>query len=90
MFPIPDEVMGEEVFAWVKLEEEATGRISIRDLFEKCRDQIAHFKVPKYMQIVKDFPMPVAGKPQKTMMTEHVVKFKTSDPERFYREVILI
>ena len=33
-----------------------------------CKDQIAHYKVPRYVRFVEDFPMTVTGKMQKYLM----------------------
>ena len=35
---------------------------------EFCRGQIAHFKVPRYVRFVDEFPMTVTGKMQKFLM----------------------
>jgi len=68
VFGIPDEFYGEEVMAWVQLRtgEEATEG----ELREYCREQIAHFKVPKHIWFVEEFPMTVTGKLQKFRMRE--------------------
>jgi fatty-acyl-CoA synthase len=33
-----------------------------------CKDQIAHYKVPRYVRFVDEFPMTVTGKMQKYLM----------------------
>ena len=40
------------------------------ELREFCRGQIAHFKIPRYVRFVDDFPMTVTGKVQKFKMRE--------------------
>ena len=35
-----------------------------------CDGQIAHYKVPRYVKVVSEFPMTVTGKPQKYLMRE--------------------
>ena len=35
-----------------------------------CRDRIAHYKVPRYIRFVREFPMTVTGKMQKYLMRE--------------------
>jgi len=37
-----------------------------------CQDQIAHQKVPRYVEFVYEFPMTVTGKVQKFMMRQQV------------------
>src|SRR5207253_177233 len=65
---VPDEEYGEEVMAWVVLKrgEDAT----IDELRAYCREQLAHYKVPRYWKLVDTFPMTVSGKAQKFKMRE--------------------
>ncbi len=37
-----------------------------------CRDQIAHYKVPRHIRFVDEFPMTVTGKIQKFIMRERM------------------
>jgi fatty-acyl-CoA synthase len=66
VFGIPDPVLGEVVCAWVipvyGLDPTET------ELRAFCQGQIAHFKVPKHIRIVPEFPTTVTGKPQKHLM----------------------
>jgi fatty-acyl-CoA synthase len=39
-----------------------------------CRDQIAHYKVPKHVRFVTEFPMTVTGKMQKYLMREAMAR----------------
>jgi fatty-acyl-CoA synthase len=65
---VPDEKFGEEVCAWVQLKEgEALSEEEIRAF---CKKNIAYFKVPRYIRLVKEFPMTVTGKIQKFKMRE--------------------
>jgi fatty-acyl-CoA synthase len=63
VFGIPDTFYGEEVVAWIQLRtgEQATEE----DMREFCRVNLAHFKVPKYIFFVEEFPLTVTGKVQK-------------------------
>ena len=68
VFGIPDEYYGEEVMAWVQLH---AGETATEDeLRNYCKDQIAHFKIPKHIWFVEEFPMTVTGKLQKFRMRE--------------------
>ena len=68
---VPDERYGEELMAWVRLRAGAgTGPEELREF---CRDRIAHFKVPRYVKIVDEFPMTVTGKVQKFKMREAAI-----------------
>ncbi len=72
VFGIADEFMGEEVMAWVQLHAgELADEEEIRDY---CRDGLAHFKVPRYIRIVDEFPTTVTGKLQKFRMRETAEK----------------
>ena len=65
---VPDQRFGEEIIAWVmlKAEQEATEE----EIKEFCRGRIAHYKVPRYVKFVSEFPMTVTGKIQKFVMRE--------------------
>ena len=39
-----------------------------------CDGQIAHYKIPKYVKAVSEFPMTVTGKPQKFLMRESMTE----------------
>ena len=72
VFGVPDPKYGEEVCAWVKkVEGAALTEEQVRDF---CRGQIAHYKVPRYVLFVDDFPMTITGKPQKFLMREQTAK----------------
>lgn len=63
---VPDLKYGEEIMAWVKLKPgEAATPEEIRAY---CQGQIAHYKIPRYVKFVDDFPMTVTGKIQKFLM----------------------
>ncbi|WP_126452834.1 AMP-binding protein [Sulfuriflexus mobilis] len=68
VFGIPDEFYGEEVMAWVQLHAGETA--SEEEIREYCKERIAHFKVPKHIHFVDEFPMTVTGKLQKFRMRE--------------------
>ncbi len=72
VFGIPDEYFGEEIMAWIELHsgESATGD----EIREFLRDKIAHYKIPKYIRFVYEFPMTVTGKLQKFRMREIAVE----------------
>ena len=68
VFGIPDEKMGEEVCAWIQLN--AGHKLSADDVKAYCRDKITHFKVPRYIDFVDEYPMTVTGKIQKFVMRD--------------------
>jgi fatty-acyl-CoA synthase len=71
VFGIPDERMGEEIGAWFKLRRGA--EVTTEGLREYARGQIAHYKIPRQVWIVDDFPMTVTGKIQKFKIVEAVL-----------------
>ncbi|HZC70494.1 MAG TPA: AMP-binding protein [Jatrophihabitans sp.] len=64
---VPDEKYGEELMAWVRLREGAEPLTS-EALRTFCTDKLAHYKIPRYIQIVDEFPMTVTGKVRKVQM----------------------
>ncbi|HEY2245317.1 MAG TPA: AMP-binding protein [Xanthobacteraceae bacterium] len=68
---VPDERYGEEICAWVKLRPGVSA--NEEEIRAFCRDQIAHYKVPRYIKFVDEFPMTVTGKIQKFIMRERMI-----------------
>jgi fatty-acyl-CoA synthase len=66
VFGVPDQRLGEELCAWVKLR--AGAALTEDDVRAFCKDQIAHYKIPRYVRFVEEFPMTVTGKMQKFLM----------------------
>ena len=68
VFGIPDEKFGEQLVAWIILEEGATlDETSIQNL---CKNALAYYKVPAIVRFVKEVPLTATGKPQKFKMRE--------------------
>ena len=69
---VPDIKYGEELCAWVKTKpgQSLTGD----EVKEFCKGKIAHYKIPRYILFVDDFPMSVTGKIQKYRMREESIK----------------
>lgn len=63
---IPSEKYGEDVMAWIIPHEGVTMEAEAVQAF--CREQIAGFKVPKFVKFVDSFPTTVTGKVQKFIM----------------------
>jgi fatty-acyl-CoA synthase len=68
---VPDDRYGEEICAWVKLRPGVAANEEEIKAF--CRDQIAHYKVPRYVKFVDEFPMTVTGKIQKFITRERTI-----------------
>lgn len=68
VFGVPDEKYGEEICAWITVK---TGvELDENGVRGFCQGQIAHFKIPKHVKLVDEFPMTVTGKIQKFVMRD--------------------
>jgi fatty-acyl-CoA synthase len=65
---VPDERYGEELMAWVRLKAGST--LTIEELREFSSGKLAHYKIPRYLHVVDEFPMTVTGKIRKVQMRE--------------------
>src|SRR5580698_6133948 len=70
---VPDARYGEELMAWVRLREGAA-TLTAEALRAFCREQLAHYKIPRYVHVVDDFPMTVTGKVRNVEMRERSVE----------------
>jgi fatty-acyl-CoA synthase len=70
---VPDEKYGEELAAWVRLKPGAP-ELTAQALREFCTGKLAHYKIPRYVRVVDEFPMTVTGKVRKVQMRAESVK----------------
>ena len=70
---VPDAKYGEELMVWVRLRPGAA-TLTAESVREFCSGQLAHYKIPRYVQVVDDFPMTVTGKVRKVEMRERAVE----------------
>jgi fatty-acyl-CoA synthase len=70
---VPDERYGEELMAWVRLREGAP-ELTAEALREFCEGKLAHYKIPRYVHVVDEFPMTVTGKVRKVQMREESIE----------------
>jgi fatty-acyl-CoA synthase len=68
---VPDPRFGEELMAWIKLKPGAAG--DAEEIRAWCSGRIAHYKVPRHIRFVDEFPMTVTGKIQKFKMREESI-----------------
>ncbi|MBF6326924.1 AMP-binding protein [Nocardia transvalensis] len=66
---VPDPKYGEELVAWIRMREDRPA-LDADTLREFCTGRLAHFKIPRYVHIVDEFPMTVTGKIRKIEMRE--------------------
>jgi fatty-acyl-CoA synthase len=69
---VPDERYGEELMAWVRVRDGAAP-LTAEALREFCHGKLAHYKIPRYVHIVDEFPMTVTGKVRKVQMRDESV-----------------
>jgi fatty-acyl-CoA synthase len=68
---VPDRKYVEELCAWIKLKAGATATAD--ELRAFCRANLAHYKVPRYIKLVDQFPQTVTGKIQKFKIREAMI-----------------
>jgi fatty-acyl-CoA synthase len=69
---VPDERYGEVIAAFVI--ERTPGTLDAEVVREFCHGKIAHYKIPRYVVPVDDFPMTVSGKVQKFKLRERAIE----------------
>jgi fatty-acyl-CoA synthase len=70
-FGVQDRHYGEQLCVWIKLRKDA--KLTEDEVVAFCRASIAHYKAPKYVRFVEEFPMTVTGKAQKFIMREKMI-----------------
>jgi fatty-acyl-CoA synthase len=70
---VPDERYGEELCAWIRLRDGAEP-LDASAVRAYCEGKLAHYKIPRYVQVVDEFPMTVTGKIRKVEMRERSVE----------------
>jgi fatty-acyl-CoA synthase len=72
VFGVADDRYGEELCAWIRVKPGET--LTADEVRAFCHGQIAHNKIPRYIEFVAEFPMTVTGKVQKFIMRDEVEK----------------
>jgi fatty-acyl-CoA synthase len=70
---VPNERYGEEVAAFVI--PRVPGKLDPEEVREFCRGKIAHYKIPRYVIPVEEFPMTITGKIQKFKLREQAIEW---------------
>jgi fatty-acyl-CoA synthase len=70
---VPDAKYGEEICAWIQMKR---GRdpLNAGTVRAFAAGKLAHYKIPRYVHVVDEFPMTVTGKVRKVEMREETVK----------------
>jgi fatty-acyl-CoA synthase len=69
---VPDAKYGEELMAWIRMRPDAEP-LTAESLREFCTGRLAHYKIPRYVRVVDEFPMTVTGKIRKVQMREEAI-----------------
>jgi fatty-acyl-CoA synthase len=70
---VPDAKYGEEICAWIRMKP-GTTPLDVEGVRAFAEGRLAHYKIPRYVQLVDDFPMTVTGKIRKVEMRERSVE----------------
>src|SRR6478672_11843283 len=70
---VPDEKYGEELCAWVKMRAGAAP-LDADAVREFATGKLAHYKIPRHVLLVDEFPMTVTGKIRKVQMREETAR----------------
>jgi fatty-acyl-CoA synthase len=70
---VPDETYGEEICAWIRMKP-GSDPLDADAVRAFAAGKLAHYKIPRYVHIVEEFPMTVTGKVRKVEMREETVK----------------
>lgn len=72
VFGVPDQQYGEQLCAWIRPKPGAA--LTEQQVTAFCQGNIAHYKIPKYIRFVEEFPMTVTGKIQKFVMRQTMIE----------------
>jgi fatty-acyl-CoA synthase len=70
---VPDARLGEEIMAWIRLHP-GSRPMTAADVRAYAQGQLAHYKIPRYVRIVEDFPMTASGKVRKIDMRKTAIE----------------
>ncbi|BBZ31818.1 AMP-binding protein [Mycolicibacterium confluentis] len=70
---VPDEKYGEEICAWIRMRP-GRAALTVESLREYASAKLAHYKIPRYVHVVDEFPMTVTGKVRKVEMREETAR----------------
>ncbi|ASJ53484.1 AMP-binding protein [Brevibacillus formosus] len=78
---VPDAKYGEQVLACIRVKPNET--LSEDEVRQYCEGKIAHYKIPRYIQFVDEYPMTASGKIQKFKLREQALQlFGQSNPNQ--------
>lgn len=69
---IPDEILGEEIFAFIKVNKAST--LTKEDILKFLSGKISKYKFPKYMEFIDSFPLTSTGKIRRSLLKQIAVE----------------
>ncbi len=75
VYGVPDEKYGEQIAAAIITKSDSS--LTAEDVKEFCRENIAHYKVPEYVDFVEEYPMTASGKIQKYKLRGRALRPRT-------------
>jgi fatty-acyl-CoA synthase len=72
VYGVPDEKYGEQIAAAIKVR--SGEELTAEEVKSFCEDEIARYKIPKYIEFVEDYPMTASGKIQKYKLRESAIE----------------
>lgn len=72
VFGVPDKEMGEEVAAWIILEDKAS--VTEKEILHYCEERLPKSHLPRYIKFVDKFPTTPLGKVQKFKIRETTIE----------------
>ncbi|MBU1536940.1 AMP-binding protein, partial [Myxococcota bacterium] len=73
---LPDGEAGEVIKAWVVLYPEMVGKITEEELKAWCKENITHYKVPRYIEFIDEVPKNMVGKILRRVLKENDPVYK--------------
>ena len=77
---VPNARLGEELMVWIRMRPGTTA-LNADSLKQFCTGKLAHFKIPRYVHVVEEFPMTVTGKIRKVEMREQATTMLHRSPD---------
>lgn len=65
---VSDDKYGEEIVGVIKVKDLNKNTLKGKDILNICKGHIAHYKIPKYVIFVEEYPLTVTGKIQKFIL----------------------
>lgn len=79
--PVPDPIRDEEIKVLIKLKE-GVQKLDFEELIRHCATHLAYFKVPRYLEVVEDFPKTATERIQKVLLKEREKQKEDHDWDR--------